>query len=427
MRPSIPLTLATALLLALPACAPQTSQAGSTPETGAAAQGTPATAQAFAAWLEDLEAEARAAGISQATLDSAFAGIDAPIERVVEQDRSQPEFTLTFWNYFQRAVSDERVASGQQLYRQHQALLQRVEAQYGVPGRVLVAFWGLETNYGSTFGNYSVIHALATLAYDQRRSDFFRRELLTALRIIEGGHIEPARMEGSWAGAMGHLQFMPSTFMAHAVDADGDGRRDIWGSLPDVFASAGRFLHDLGWKADETWGREVLLPAGFDHGLASIQTYPEHKLPLADWAALGVRAADGGPLPRLDAGTDLQAALLLPAGHDGPAFLVYDNYSRILDWNRSILYALAVGHLSNRIAGAPPLTARPTGIDQRLTLDEVTEIQTRLAGLGFDVGEADGRVGPQTRSAIRAYQKARGYPADGVAEPRLLNRLRSEP
>ncbi len=430
LRRSLPCLLGTALLLGLPGCAAQSVAAG---DAGAEAGATAAqVAQdearrpSFGAWLADLKAEARQRGISQATLDAAFAGIDAPIERVVELDRKQPEFTLTFWNYLERAVSDQRVATGQELYSRHRQLLDRVEAEYGVPGRFLVAFWGLETNYGQNFGSYSVIHALATLAYDERRSDFFRRELLTALQIIEAGDIQPARMEGSWAGAMGNLQFMPSTFQQHAVDADGDGRRDIWGSLPDVFASAGKFLSDLGWNAGETWGREVRLPEGFDHGRSSIETYPENRLPLSEWARLGVRRADGGPLPQGTGVSEMRAALLLPAGHEGPAFLVYDNYARVLDWNRSILYALAVGILADRIEGAPGLVAEPSAVDQRLTREQVTEIQTHLARLGFDVGAADGRVGPQTRGAIRAYQRSRGFPADALADPTLLTRLRRE-
>ncbi|WP_089229791.1 lytic murein transglycosylase [Tistlia consotensis] len=428
MRSSLRLLLSAALLLGLPACASQSiaaSDAGaSAPATGAAPSAQ--ERQAFATWLTALKQEALAKGISQATLDAAFAGIDAPLEQVIDLDRKQPEFTLTFWGYFKRAVSDQRVATGQQLYAQYRPLLDRIEAQYGVPGRFLIAFWGLETNYGQNFGSYSVVHALATLAFDERRGDFFRSELLTALRILQHGDIQPARMEGSWAGAMGNLQFMPSTFEAHAVDFDGDGRRDIWGSLPDVFASAAHFLQDLGWKRGQTWGREVLLPKGFDYSLSSIDTYPENKLPLSQWATLGVRRADGGPLPQGPGISDMKAALLLPAGYDGPAFLVYENYERILDWNRSILYALAVGVLADRIEGDPPLVAQPSTVDQRLSRDEVTELQGHLARLGFDVGRPDGRVGPQTRGAIRAYQKSRGYPPDALADPTLLNRLRAD-
>lgn len=330
------------LVLVLGACAPAQSQAQ---DSG------------FPAWLAELKAEARGKGISQATLDAAFAGFDAPIDRVLELDKRQPEFRLGFWRYMGNAVTEERVELGRAFLAAHRELLDRVEAQYGVQKRFLVAFWGLETNYGSNFGSYPVVHALATLAYDPRRSGFFRTELFHALEIIDKGHIDAGHMQGSWAGAMGHLQFMPSTFNAYAVDGDGDGRRDIWGSLPDVFASAANFLSNLGWNGTQTWGREVQLPASFDYNLVSIETFPETRKPLSEWAGLGVRAADGAALPY----GDQEAALLLPGGYEGPAFLVYENYRHTLNWNRSILYAIAVGHLADRLTGHPPwwLRRRP--------------------------------------------------------------------
>jgi len=290
-----------------------------------------------------------------------------------------------------------------------------------VQPRYLVAFWGLETNYGDTFGNFPVIGALATLAHDTRRSDFFRGELLAALQILDAGDIEVERMEGSWAGAMGHLQFMPSTFAAYAVDADGDGRRDIWGSYPDVFGSAGNFLSQVGWQAGEDWGREVLLPPNFDHALASIATMPETWKSLREWSALGISAASGYDLPD----SDLSAALILPAGHRGPAFLVHRNYEVILRWNRSIFYAVAVGHLADRIAGGGPLAAHPPQEDQRLSNDQVRELQSLLVDLGYDAGGVDGRLGPRTRAAIRDFQRSHGLPEDAFADPILLGQLRS--
>ncbi|WP_366556236.1 lytic murein transglycosylase [Aquibaculum sediminis] len=374
----------------------------------------------FDAWLRDLRSDAMAQGVSSATLERAFSGI-RPIPRVIELDRRQPEFTLTFWRYFGNAISEERVQRGRALLREHRELLADVEARYGVQPRYLVAFWGLETNFGDTFGNFPVVGALATLAHDTRRSAFFREELITALKIIESGDIAPERMEGSWAGAMGHLQFMPSTFAAYAVDATGDGRRDIWGSLPDVFASAANFLSQVGWRGDEDWGREVSLPAGFDHSLASIDTRPENWRPLREWAALGVRAASGYELPN----SEQSAALILPAGHNGPAFLIHHNYERILRWNRSIFYAIAVGHLADRLTGGAPLSAQPPQGDQRLTNEQVREVQRLLMNLGYDAGGVDGRLGPRTRTAIRSFQRGQGLPQDAFADPNLLALLRS--
>lgn len=426
---NLALPLAAALLLG--ACAGAGPSAEAAPQTAAIAPAGSASAQpaaqpavqidqaSFESWLQGLRRDARGRGVSEATLDRAFAGI-RPIPRVIELDQRQPEFTLTFWRYLNNAISEARVQRGRELLERHSALLARVEAAYGVQPRYLVAFWGLETDYGDNFGSFPVVGALATLAHDPRRADFFREELLTALQILEAGDIAPERMEGSWAGAMGHLQFMPSTFAAYAVDATGDGRRDIWGSLPDVFASAANFLSQVGWRGDEDWGLEVLLPPGFDHSLSSIETQPETWKSLAEWSALGVTAASGYALPA----EAREAALLLPAGYDGPAFLVHHNYLRILRWNRSILYAVAVGHLADRLVGGPPLAARPPAEDQRLSNEEVRELQALLTRLGYDAGGVDGRLGPRTRAAIRAFQRSSGLPPDAFADPRLLSQLR---
>lgn len=376
--------------------------------------------QDFSAWLAGLKAEARSKGISQQTLEAAFRDIE-PIPRILELDRRQPEFTLTFGTYLSKAVTDERVETGRELLKRHADLLARVEARYGVQARFLVAFWGLETNFGAYFGSFPVIGALATLAHDTRRSEFFRSELMHALSILEAGDIPPARMEGSWAGAMGHLQFMPSTFVRYAVDRDGDGRRDIWGSLPDVFASAANYLSSIGWRGDETWGREVRLPEGFDYRLVSVASVPENQKPIAEWQRLGVRQADGSDLP----GADMSGGIVLPSGVEGPAFLVYTNYRKILNWNRSIFYAIAVGHLADRIIGLPPLATPPPMVGDPLSRDEVEEIQALLRRVGFDAGEPDGRIGPMTRNAIRQFQMSRDLPADAYADRRLLNRLRT--
>jgi len=370
---------------------------------------------AFQDWLQDVRREAAAAGISSATLDAALSDL-APIERIVELDRRQPEYTQTFWAYLDKRVTPERIARGRALLAEHGDLLARVQARYGVQARFLVAFWGLESNFGDYTGGFPVIGALATLAYDERRSDFFRRELLNALRILDAGHVTPAAMQGSWAGAMGQVQFMPSTFVSYAVDFDGDGRRDIWNSLPDIFASAANYLSQIGWQGDVIWGREIRLPQDFDWELAA----QSERKPLAAWAALGVRRADGGPLPE----GDIEAAIVLPAGHAGPAFLVYDNFSAILTWNRSLLYALSVGHLADRLVGAGPLLAERPAIETPLSRAQVEELQALLMRLGFDPGTPDGVVGSKTRAALRAFQRDSRLAPDGYPTPEVLQALR---
>lgn len=300
----------------------------------------PAAAQPsdFQSFLRDLRPDARQRGISERTLDAALSNIDA-IPRVIELDRKQPEFTLTFNEYLAKTVSSARVAKGRQLYEQHRELLERVSRDFGVQPRFILALWGMETDFGRITGGFQVIPALATLAWEGRRSTFFRKELLDALKIIDEGHITPAKMSGSWAGAMGQPQFMPSSFLRFARDYDGDGRRDIWTSLPDVFASAANYLALSGWQGDQTWGREVRLPAGFNSALIDQKAVKS----LAHWARLGVRQADGGALPV----ARLNASLVKPEG--GPAFLVYDNWRVVMKWNRSTFYALAVGHLADQI------------------------------------------------------------------------------
>ncbi len=370
---------------------------------------------AFEAWLVALRQEARGKGISEATLNAALRDI-VPIAKVIELDRRQPEFTQTFWAYLELRVSDERAKRGRQLLAKHRALLNRIQAQYGVPSRYLVAFWGLETNFGGHMGSFPVIQTLATLAYDHRRSQFFRTQLLDALRIIDQGHILPDAMTGSWAGAMGHMQFMPATFNRHAVDDNGDGRIDIWGSLPDAFASAANYLSNMGWRPGQTWGREVRLPENFDLTLATM----EKTKGVEEWSALGVRRADGGALPR----RDMDGAIVLPQGRKGPAFLVYDNFRVMLRWNRSINYALSVGHLADRIVGMPPLSTGRDAAHAPLANQEIKEIQQILNRLGFDAGAADGLPGPRTRAAIRAFQRAHGLPPDGYPAPDLLRDLR---
>ena len=386
---------------------------------GAAKTETKAEAEAavsFDTWLATFRKAAREDGITAETLDAALTGV-TPIARVIELDRRQPEFTRTFWDYLGNRVSEGRIATGREMLDTHRERLRRVTRTHGVPPHYLVAFWGMETNFGAHLGSFPVIEALATLAHDPRRSAFFRAELLDALRIVQGGHIAPAAMKGSWAGAMGHMQFLPSTFVDHAVDADADGRKDIWHSLDDAFTSAGNYLDNIGWKADERWGREVRLPKDFDWRLATLAT----RKPLDAWARLGVQRADGGPLPTPEG---MAGSIVLPQGHQGPAFLVYDNFRAILSWNRSVNYAVAVGHLADRIVGRPRLQTGRDAPNAPLKRDEVITLQERLNRHGFDAGKPDGLPGPKTRAAIRDFQMAAGLPADGYPAPTLLKELK---
>ena len=307
------------------------------------ALGRPASAaeQPFSDWLAALRQEALGRGISAATVQSTLHDIQ-PIPRVIELDRKQPEFTLTFQDYLAKVVNDNRVQQGRRLLQENQDLLQSVGRRFAVQPRFVVALWGIETDYGRLTGGFKIIPALATLAYDGRRSAYFRSELFNALNIVDKDHIDPAMMSGSWAGAMGQTQFMPSSFLRYAVDFDGDGRRDIWTSRADIFASAANYLASIGWRDDATWGRPVLLPPGFKAELADLKI----EKALEEWRTIGVRRLDGGGLP-VKAGT--LGSIVLPAGDGGPAFLVYANYRAILKWNRSSFFAIAVGTLADRI------------------------------------------------------------------------------
>ena len=372
--------------------------------------------EAFQAWLAALRAEAAAEGISALTLDRALAGVE-PLARIIELDRRQPEFTQTFWRYMDQRVTDQRIETGRALLAEHEELFREVGQRYGVQPRFLAAFWGLESNYGSYTGDYPVIDALVTLAYDKRRGEFFRGQLLDALKILDQGHIPADRMMGSWAGAMGHVQFIPSTFRHYAVDQDGDGRRDIWGSLPDALGSAANFLSQIGWNRTGTWGREVRLPDDFAWEQAGL----DRRKALSEWQALGLRRMDGRDLPAVD----VEASLVMPGGYRGPAFLVYNNFRVILNWNRSITYAIAVGHLADRLAGQGPLqTERPAG-ERPLSRQEVEELQERLLAKGFDPGVPDGVVGGRTRAALRAFQRHAGLPPDGFPSIEVLQKLRA--
>jgi membrane-bound lytic murein transglycosylase B len=371
-------------------------------------------AEDFTSWLTALRQEAQTKGLSEATIHEALDNLQ-PIPRVIELDRKQPEFTQTFWRYLDARVTENRIERGRTLLKKHEKLFNTIEMHYGVQPRFLVAFWGLETNFGDYLGVFPVISSLATLAHDTRRSDFFRSELFDALSIIDAGHISAANMLGSWAGAMGQPQFMPSTFIRFAVDGDGDGRKDIWHNLSDVFASAANFLSESGWQGDKTWGREVKISSDFNLDLTGLQI----KKTLAAWQVLGVRKINGEELPRVN----IKGSVILPAGHDGPAFLVYNNFQTILRWNRSNLYAIAIGHLADRIAGKASFqTDRPIS-EQRLSRNQVEKIQELLVAKGYDPGPIDGVLGSQTRQAVKEFQRTAKLPADGYPTPELLEVL----
>ena len=372
--------------------------------------------QPFADWLNDLRNEALAEGVSESLLDEALSIIEEPIPRVIELDQSQPEFVQTFSNYMNNRLSQARIERGQALLQEHSELFSRISREYGVQPHYLVSFWALESNFGDYTGGFSVLNALATLAYDPRRSSFFRNELITALKILDAGHISVEDMSGSWAGAMGQCQFMPSTFDRYAVDGDNDGRIDIWNSLPDIFASAANFLSESGWRPDERWGREVTLPQGFDF----TQSGTSVRKSVTEWNELGVMRANGNALGN----SSIEGSIVLPAGASGPIFLAYNNFRTTMVWNRSTYYAISVGHLADRFVGGGEIQHWPDTEERALSRDEVIELQELLNTLGIDVGTADGILGSRTQGAIRAFQDESGLPTDGYASFELLEMMR---
>lgn len=370
------------------------------------------TAHSFENFLSNIRTQAVDQGVSTATINQAFKGL-VPNPKVIKFDRTQAEFSQNFWRYLDSRVSKYRLDKGTEKLAQHQQTFQKNYKKYGVPPHVIVAFWGLETNYGTNTGNLNLLRSLATLSFDQRRSTFFTEQLLALLKLIDAGKI-PMNAEGSWAGAMGNVQFMPTNVAAYGIDADDDGKIGLWDNEQDIFASAANFLQKIGWHRGERWGREVKIPKHFDHQLANLNT----KKTVNEWQALGVRTADDKDLPT----SDMRASLMLPMGYSGPAFLAYRNFRAILNWNRSILYALSVGHLSDRLAGTPQLFATPIK-EPSLSRDDITHIQTMLNQLGFDTGEPDGISGPKTRNATRDYQRANNLPIDGYVGYQLFQQL----
>ena len=371
---------------------------------------------AFASCLAKLRGEAAAKGVHGETFDTHTAAL-APDMAVIGFLDAQPEFVTPIWDYLAALVDEERVADGRAMLTQWNEVLAEVERRYGVDAETVVAVWGVESNYGRNFGSRPLLTSLSTLSCFGRRQAFFRGEFFTTLKILQEGHVAPERLSGSWAGAFGHTQFMPSTFMRLAVDFDGDGRRDLIDSVPDALASTANFLARAGWRSDLRWGFEVRLPRGMDTADAGRR----NKQPMAEWAARGVRRADGSALPAAGA----PAGLMLPAGREGPAFLVTRNFDALYSYNAAESYGLAIAHLSDRLrGGAPFATAWPTD-DPGLSRAERRELQRLLIARGHDIGEPDGMIGARTREALQREQAALGLPADGRAGQRALQALRA--
>ena len=376
---------------------------------------TPAQADAkFAAFVHDFRDTAIKAGIAPATYDASMANIHRNAD-VEQANLQQPEFVKPVWSYLDTAVSDDRVMHGEQMAATYSANLAADTARFGVPKEILVAIWGMESNYGSAMGNFNMFEALATLAYDGPRMDYARKELLAALKMEEQEKLAPATMLSSWAGAFGLTQFVPSAFLAHAVDGDGDGRRDLWHSAPDALASTASLLADAGWERGLPCEYEVTLPANFDYALAD----GDSAHPVAEWKKLGVTKASGIALTK----SEEPAAIYLPAGARGPAFLVFDNFKTVLKYNNAASYALGVCLLADRIAGGGQVEAAWPRDEVPLTQDDRIAFQTDLKTLGYDIGDIDGILGHKARAALRAYQKTHGMPADGFPTQAILGRI----
>lgn len=357
----------------------------------------------FEACKSELQQKAISSGVSKATAEQLIPALKQQ-NRVLELDKSQPEFVQTFPDYFSKRVNQWRIDKGRAMAVKHRDFLKALNDKYGVPAHYLLAFWGLETNFGGYKGKMPVLDSLATLACDPRRSQYFTQELITALKIVERESLDPAIMVGSWAGAMGHTQFMPSAYANYAVDGDKDGQINLWESEQDALASAANFLANLGWQPGFRWGREITLPTNFNYTLSG---YSQGRS-LTEWEALGITKSDGSKLGQ----SDLSAYVVIPAGHEGPAFLVYSNFRVIMRWNNSEFYAIAVGRLADRIAGAGKLSA-PLPNLPKYTRQDIVQLQQQLNEHGHDVGKPDGIIGPATRAGIRAFQQERNMIADG--------------
>ncbi|MFH7587281.1 lytic murein transglycosylase [Oceanimonas smirnovii] len=380
-----------------------------------AAAATPAEQQNFVAWRDDFRRRALAKGIEPSLFDAAFNNIDLN-QQVIKLDRGQAEFTRQIWEYLDTAVSDTRISTGKSKHQTLAPVLAQIEQRYGVEAEVVLAIWGMETNYGSYRGNTPTIEGLATLAFEGRRRDFAEAQLIAALQILQAGDVSVKDMRGSWAGAMGHTQFMPTSYLEYAQDFDGDGKRNIWSDDPtDALASAAYYLSRFGWQAGMPWGLEVILPDNFDYTRADQQ----NRRPVSYWQQQGIKQANGQALPDIG-----EAAVLVPAGAKGPAFVVFNNFYVIKRYNNATSYAMGVGHLADRIAGSSGFKQHWPRHERALSRTEKRELQQRLTEQGFNTKGTDGVIGPNTMAAIRAWQQAKGLTADGYASASLLERLR---
>jgi membrane-bound lytic murein transglycosylase B len=367
--------------------------------------------------VKSLRLQAETQHIDTATLDAAFATLTFD-QRVIDLDRKQPEFTETLANYLSRAVTAQRVTRGRELARTNRELLARLRSRYGVPGQYLLALWGLESNFGTVLGSFPTLNSLATLACDPRRSAYFTSEFMAALKVSARGDMATDDLVGSWAGAIGGTQFMPSAYLRFAVDGDGDGHADLRRSVPDVLTSTANYLSQSGWQTRQRWGREVILPKNFAFERLGL----DEPRTLEEWRALGVKDTSGSLVASLDA----PASMLVPAGHSGPVFLVYDNFRVLMHWNRSEWYSIAAGYLADRIAGTGELRVKPSATQRRLTRDEVLTLQQRLNEAGFTAGTPDGMFGSGTRKAVRQLQLAKGFTADGYPDERVFEALNAK-
>jgi membrane-bound lytic murein transglycosylase B len=371
----------------------------------------------FPQCIERLQQQARDAGVSENTTVDILGQVK-PLPKILSYDRNQPEFVQTFTGYFSKRVTNWRVNKGREKLAEHRDFLSTLTQEYGVPAHYLISFWGLETNFGGFKGKIPTIAALTTLACDQRRSAYFSGELVQALLLLERENLNPKEMIGSWAGAMGHTQFMPTAYIKYAKDGDGDGKVDLWNNELDALASAAHFLQNLGWETGFRWGREVLLPENFNYQLAG-KSQPQ---PLSFWSQQNVTQVSGTTL----GDSDLKSALLIPAGHTGSAFMVYPNFDVILRWNNSEYYGIAVGHLADRIRGQDALS-KPLPELPNYTLAEMQLFQEKLNRLGFDVGVADGILGPATRKGVRGFQVSIGLIADGYPSKETVEAVMNVP
>ncbi len=409
--------LALATLLGTASCttlaAPPGPAAASPASTTATPPDTSDPVDGFRAWIAGFSQDALKAGISRATI-AATLGKARWLPQVIELDRAQPEFVRPVWQYLDGAVSPQRILAGKAQHQIYAKAIDDAAQRYGVPASILIAIWGVESSYGAHFGSFRTVDALATLAYDGRRRDWAKSELLAALTIVDKGLMSADRLIGSWAGAMGHTQFLPSVYLKYAVDVTGDGKPDIWASVPDVMASTANFLAQSGWRPSEPWGVEVRLPAAFDYSRAELNVRQDSDA----WAVQGVRAMNGQPLPLMQS-----ASILTPAGANGPAVMVGNNFRVLLLYNSSTNYALAVSLLARQIDGDPGLLAPWPRQLKTLSRSDIEALQSALNRLGMDAGEVDGVVGPATRAGLRRYQASQGLIADGYPTQALLQRL----